>query len=77
MDKQTIVDYSKTLEKYGIALCGLLYPSQNETLIKALAFYKKSAQIPHIEDSFTKLAFAMIVADLIWQEKQKGETYHE
>lgn len=70
MDKQSAVDFSKTLEKYGIALCGTLYPSQIEQLQRALEVYQKSGRIQKLEDSFTNLAFRMIVADLIWQEKQ-------
>lgn len=70
MDKQSAVDFSKTLEKYGIALCGTLYPSQIEQLQRALEVYQKSGRIQKLEDSFTNLAFRMIVADLVWQEKQ-------
>ncbi len=75
MDKQSAVDFSMTIEKYGIALCGTLYPSQIEQLQRALVGYQKNGRIQKIDDSFTYLAFKMIVADLIWQEKQrKGET---
>ena len=72
MDKQTAIDFSKTIEKYGIALCGTLYPSQIEQLLRAVMIYQKSGRIQKIEDSFANLAFQMIVADLIWQEKQHG-----
>ncbi len=75
MDKQAAVDFSKTIEKYGIALCGTLYPSQIEQLQRVLTAYQKSGRIQKLDDSFTNLAFKMIVADLIWQEKQrKGVT---
>lgn len=70
MDKQSAVDFSKILEKYGIALCGTLYPSQMEQLQRALSIYQKSGQIQKLEDSFVNLAFMMIVADQVWQEKQ-------
>ena len=71
MDKQSAVDFSKTIEKYGIALCGTLYPSQMDQLQRALAVYQKNGRIQKMDDSFTNLAFRMIVADLIWQEKQQ------
>lgn len=68
MDKQSAIDFSKTIEKYGIALCGTLYPSQMDQLQRALFIYQKSGRIQKLDDSFTNLAFKMIVADLIWQE---------
>lgn len=68
MDKQSAIDFSKTIEKYGIALCGTLYPSQMDQLQQALFIYQKSGRIQKLDDSFTNLAFKMIVADLIWQE---------
>lgn len=71
MDKHSAVDFSKTLEKYGIALFGTLYPSQMDQLQRALSIYQKSGQIQKLEDSFTNLAFMMIVADQLWQEKQR------
>ncbi len=74
MDKQSAVDFSKTIEKYGIALCGTLYPSQMEQLQRVLAIYQKSGRIQKLDDSFTNLAFRMIVADLIWQEKQQNRS---
>jgi hypothetical protein len=72
LDKQTAVDFSKIIEKYGIALCGTLYPSQIEQLYRAVMIYQRSGRIQKLEDSFANLAFQMIVADLIWQEKQHG-----
>lgn len=71
MDKQSVVDFSKTIEKFGIALCGALYPSQMDQLQRALSIYQKSGRIQKLDDSFTNLALRMIVADLIWQEKQR------
>ena len=72
MDKQTAVDFSKTIEKYGIALCQNLYPSQIEQLHRAVMIYRESGRIQKLDDSFANLAFQMIVADLIWQEKHHG-----
>lgn len=71
MDKQSAVDFSKILEKYGIALCGTLYPSQMDQLQRALSIYQKSGQIQKLEDSFANLAFMMIIADQVWQERQQ------
>ena len=73
MDKETAIDYTKTIDKYGFALCGTLYPSQMEQLQKALAFYRKTERITKIEDTFTNLAFLMIVSDLIWQERKGAD----
>ena len=71
MNKEEAMALTKTIEKYGIALCGTLYPSQMEQLQRALSVYQRSGRIQKLEDSFTNLAFKMIVADLIWQEKQR------
>ena len=71
MNKDEAMAFTRTIEKYGIALCGILYPSQMDQLQRALSAYQKNERIPKLDDSFTNLAFRMIVADLIWQEKQK------
>lgn len=73
MDKAEAKRFTTTIEKYGLALCGTLYPSQIDQLQKALASYRNYGRIPKIDDSFTNLAFRMVVADLIWQEKQETE----
>ena len=72
MDKQAAVDFSRTIEKYGIALCRTLHPSQIEQLHRAVMIYQKSVRIQKLDDSFANLALQMIIADLIWQEKQHG-----
>lgn len=72
MNKEDAKLLANTIEKYGIALCGTLYPSQIEQLHRAVMIYQRSGRIQKIEDSFVNLAFQMIVADLIWQEKQHG-----
>ena len=71
MNKEDAKAFTSTIEKYGIALCGTLYPSQMDQLQRALSIYQKSGWIQKLDDSFTNLAFRMIVADLIWQEKQR------
>ena len=68
MNKEDAKAFANTIEKYGIALCGTLYPSQMDQLQWALSIYLKSGRIQKLDDSFTNLAFKMIVADLIWQE---------
>ena len=72
MNKEDATLFANTIEKYGIALCGTLYPSQIERLHNAVTIYQKSGRIQKLDDSFANLAFQMIVADLIWQEKQHG-----
>lgn len=71
MNKEEAKAFTNTIEKYVIALCGTLYPSQIDQLQRALSIYQKSGRIQKIDDSFTNLAFMMIVADLMWQEKQR------
>lgn len=74
MNLKQLEDFAGTVDKYGVALCGILYPSQMEQLRKELEYFKKYRQIRNIEDSFTRLAFMMIVSDLLWQERQgKGD----
>lgn len=74
MNLKQLESFAETVDKYGIALCGILYPSQMEQLRKELEYFKKYRQIRNIEDSFTRLAFMMIVSDLLWQERQgKGD----
>lgn len=72
MNKEDATLFANTIEKYGIALCGTLHPSQIEQLHRAVMIYQKSGRIQKLDDSFANLAFQMIVADLIWQEKQHG-----
>lgn len=68
MNKQAAVNFAKTIEKYGFALCSALHPSQIAKLQKALVCYQENERIPKLDDVFTDLAFRMIVSDLIWQE---------
>lgn len=70
MNKEDAKIFTNTIEKYGLALCGTLYPSQMDQLQRALSIYQKSGRIQKLEDSFTNLAFRMIIADLMWQEKR-------
>ena len=72
MNKEDATLFTNTIEKYGIALCQNLYPSQIEQLHRAVMIYRESGRIQKLDDSFANLAFQMIVADLIWQEKQHG-----
>ena len=63
---------AQTIAKYSLAIGCCLYPSQVELLKDALAWYREKNEIPEIEDAFTRLAFLMIVSDLIYQESEKG-----
>lgn len=64
--------FAQTIAKYSLAIGGCLYPSQVELLKDALKWYRDNNEIPEIEDAFTRLAFLMIVSDLIYQENEKG-----
>ena len=57
MNKKEAKAFASTIEKYGIALCGALYPSQIEQLSRAIIIYQKNGMIQRIDDSFTNLAF--------------------
>ena len=70
VNKEEAVLFSRTLAKYGLALCSL-HPSQMNELQDSLSYFRKTTKIPDIGDSFTRLAFMMIVSDLIWQEEQQ------
>ena len=70
VNKEEAVLFSRIFAKYGLALCSL-HPSQIKELQDSLSYYRKTMKIPDIGDSFTRLAFMMIVADLIWQEEQQ------
>lgn len=65
--------YFKIFDKYGAALAANLYPTQIQVLQGALEIYADSGEIKHIEDSFTRLAFTMILCDLIFEKKKKGK----
>lgn len=64
--------FAKTISKYSLAIGCCLYPSQVELLHDALKYYRDNNKLPEIDDAFTRLAFLMIVSDLIYQEKEKG-----
>lgn len=63
--------FFKAYDKYGIAL-SMLYPSQIQSLQEALAEFAETGEIQQIEDSFTRLAFMMILCDLRHARRQAG-----
>ncbi len=72
MKKSEAEKFAQTIAKYSLAIGGCLYPSQVELLKDALKWYRDKGELPKVEDAFTRLAFLMIVSDLIYQEKEKG-----
>ena len=72
MNKEELNQIVNILNKYNFAISGCLYPSQVEILHKALIVWIKEKELIDIEDSFTNLAFRMIVCDLIHQERTKN-----
>ncbi len=62
--------YFDAFEKYGAALSAL-WPNQIEELREALNQYTETGKIRRIEDSFSRLAFNMILCDL--RSKKKGK----
>lgn len=68
--------FYNTIKKYGFALIQNLHPSQSEKLKEALNAYEQKKPYS-IKDPFVKLAFEMIVADLLWQEERQGKINEE
>lgn len=62
--------YFDAFEKYGTALSAL-WPNQLEEVREALDIYTETGEIMRIEDSFSRLAFNMILCDL--RSKKKGK----
>lgn len=63
--------FAEIVDKYGIALSSCLYPSQIETLHNALEYWRVNEELPYIDDSFTRLAFLMVVSDLLYHERKE------
>ena len=72
MTKEEAEFFAQVIAKYSLAISGCLYPSQVELLKDALKWYRDKNEIPQIEDAFTRLAFMMIVSDMIYQKNEKG-----
>ena len=70
MTKAEAERLSQTIEKYSLALGCCLYPSQVEALHNALEYWRTNKKMPVLEDAFTKLAFLMIISDLMYQERK-------
>lgn len=62
--------YFDAFEKYGAAL-KLLYPSQLREVADALDKYTETGTIERLEDSFSRLAFMMIICDARYKPKRK------
>ena len=73
MTKSDAEMLAEIIAKYSLAIGCCLYPSQVDSLKDALCYWKKYEAMPEIEDAFTRLAFLMIVSDLIYTKReQKG-----
>ena len=72
MNKAEAELFAQIISKYSLAIGCCLYPSQVALLKDALAYWREYEEVPEIEDAFTRLAFLMIVSDLIYQEQEKG-----
>lgn len=77
MNKEEVNQIMDILNKYNFAISGCLYPSQVETLYEALIVWINEKEMIEIYDSFTNLAFRMIVCDLIHQERTKNAEREE
>lgn len=65
--------FYKTIKKYGWAISQNLHPSQTAKLKEALKRFDQDKKV-YIEDSFVKLAFDMIVSDLMFQKESRVNT---
>lgn len=68
MTKEFLQEWARVLEKYGVAL-SMLYPSQSESLQEYYCYFLNYGKTPRIDDSFLRLAFLMIVADRLHEER--------
>ena len=62
--------FYETIKKYGWAISQNLHPSQTKRLKEALKEFEQNKDV-YISDSFVKLVYDMIVADLLYQQERK------
>lgn len=65
--------FCETIRKYGWAISQNLYPSQTKKLKEALKEFEQNENV-YIADSFVKLAFDMIVSDLMYYKERQIKT---
>ena len=71
MTKAQAEQFAATISKYSLAIGCMLHPSQVDALQYALDYWREYEKLPNIDDAFVKLAFLMIISDLIYQEKER------
>lgn len=62
--------FYETIKKYGWAISQNLHPSQTKKLKEALRAFDQDEDV-YIADNFVKLAFDMIVSDLMYQKERQ------
>lgn len=62
--------FYEVIRKYGYAISQNLHPSQTKRLQEALKAYEQNEEV-YIPDSFVKVVFDMIIADLLYQNVRK------
>lgn len=72
MNREEAELFAKIVSKYSLAIGCCLYPSQVNCLIESLCYWREHEEMPEIEDAFTRLAFLMIISDLLYEEREKG-----
>lgn len=65
--------FYETIRKYGWAISQNLHPSQTKKLKEALKAFEQNEDV-YIADSFVKLAFDMIVSDLMYYKERQVKT---
>lgn len=71
MTKANIEQFAQIISKYSLAVGGVLHPSQVEHLHNALDYWQEYEKLPNIDDVVVRLAFLMIVSDLLYQEREE------
>ena len=64
--------FYETIKKYGWAICQNLHLSQTKILKDALRAYDNNEEV-FIADSFVRVVFDMIIADLLYQQTGKDD----
>lgn len=62
--------FYNTIKKYGWAISQNLHPSQTKKLKEALRAFERTEEV-YIPDSFVKVVFDMIVADIFFQRERQ------
>lgn len=66
------MEFTKVIEKYSYSIGSVLYPNQVQALEGAFSYFKETEIFPEIKDPFVRLAFLMVIDDLMYTERNKA-----